>query len=98
MLLIWMVIATLVYSASLALWFGIFGLSFMAFDAGFSLWGALFVTAVGLYSVVALGAIIWGWIAFRREQNRRAALIMLAPTAYALLIFLILQIGAMLEG
>ncbi len=97
MLLAWMILSTLIYSASLALWFGIFGLSFMAFDAGFSIGPAIFVAAVGFYSVVAIGAIIMGWGAFRREEKRRAGLIMLLPTAYILLIVLVLRIGIWIQ-
>jgi hypothetical protein len=98
MLMFWMIASTLIYSASLAIWMGIFGLSFMAFDSGFAIGPALFVTAVGLYSVVALGSIIWGWIALKREERRRAGLIMLAPIAYVALIALILQIGIWIQG
>ncbi len=93
MILAWMIISTLIYSASLAIWFGVFAISFMAFDAGFAVGPAIFVTAVGLYSVVALGAIIKAWGAFRRDEKRRAGWIMLVPAAYVFLIALILQIG-----
>ena len=89
----WMIVATLIYSASLAICFGVFGLSFMAFDAGFAIGPALFVVAIGLYSVVALGTIIWAWAQYRRNEKRKASLIMLIPAGYVALIALLLQIG-----
>ena len=94
----WMIIATLLYSASLFLWFSMFGLSFMAFDAGFAFRAAVFVAAVGLYAPVVLGTIIWAWIAYRQSKQRRAGLIMLVPLAYVVLLTLVLQIGIWIQG
>lgn len=93
MLLAWLIIATLLYSLSLALWFGFFGLSFMAFDSGFSIGGALFVAAIGLYAPTALGGMIWSWISYRKKEVRRAGLLTLIPLGYIALLLLILQIG-----
>lgn len=98
MLIAWMIIATLIYSASLALWFGVFGLSFMAFDAGFSIGPLLAVSAIALYAVIALATIVLGWGAYRRQEKRRAGLIMLLPAGYVALIALILQIGIWIQA
>ena len=98
MTMAWMIFATLINSASLALWFGIFGLSFMSFDSGFAFGAALFVAAVGIYAPIALGTIIWAWIQYRKTEHRRAALIMLIPLGYVALVALILQIGIWIQS
>lgn len=98
MLLAFLIIAQLLYLASLLLWFAIFGLSFMAFDAGVSALGVAFVLSIGVYPLIVFGASIWAWLAYRKQQTRRAGWLMLAPLGYAALFFLVLQLGALLQG
>jgi len=85
MLLAWMISATILYSLSLLLWFGLFALSFLAFDAGTALGPVLFVTA---YAPLTIGTMIWAWIKYRKLEGRHAGLIMLLPLAYVVLFYL----------
>ena len=70
---IYLVGSQILYVLCLIPWFVIWGLSFMSFDQGFSVWNISFVLGIGLYPVAVLLCSILSWIL--HIQRKRTAII-----------------------
>ncbi len=68
----WLIISQLITLATLPFWLMGALMSVMAFDNGVEFWNMLFVGAVWLYPVWALGLAVAGWVAFARKKNTAA--------------------------
>jgi len=73
-LLAWMIITQLLMLVSLLGWAVVAGLSFMAFDAGYSTGAAIFVGVIWSYPIIVLISILLAWIAYHRAKHRAAAI------------------------
>ena len=94
-LLIWMIATQLLMLLSLAGWAALAGLSFMAFDGGYSTGAAIFVGAIFSYPLIVLLCIILAWLAYRRAKHRAAAIWSSLPLLPVVLyfLFLVMPIG-----
>lgn len=70
---IYLIGSQILYVLCLIPWFVIWGLSFMSFDQGFSVWNISFVLGIGLYPVAVLLCSILSWIL--HIQRKRTAII-----------------------
>ncbi|EFM08547.1 conserved hypothetical protein [Paenibacillus curdlanolyticus YK9] len=70
---IFLAISQIIYVISFLPWLLIFGMSFMSFDQGFSVWNLSFVGGIAIYPVAVLLGSILGWVLHKR--NKRAAVI-----------------------
>ncbi|WP_342542567.1 hypothetical protein MHH33_17835 [Paenisporosarcina sp. FSL H8-0542] len=66
------------YVLCLIPWFVIWGLSFMSFDNGFSVWNVSFVLAIGFYPIAVILCSIFSWI-LHIQRKRTAIIINLIP-------------------
>ena len=55
-----------IYAIMLLPWFLIWGLSFMVFDNGVSLWGIGIMIAVTLYPIAVVGCSILSWVNLKK--------------------------------
>lgn len=78
-LLAWMIVTQLLMLLSLVGWAVVSGLSFMAFDSGYSTGAAIFVGAIWSYPLLVIFGIILSWIAYRRSKHRVAAIWSIFP-------------------
>lgn len=70
------------YLLSVPFWFFIWGLSFMAFDNGISLWGMIYVVVISLYPVAVIVCLILSWIFKSKNKSRLAVIFCLIPSLW----------------
>ncbi|MBP3966034.1 hypothetical protein [Paenibacillus lignilyticus] len=63
------IISQIIYVLFLLPWFGIFIMSFMSFDAGFSTWNVAFVSAIAAYPAAAIVCSILAWVFHKRRKG-----------------------------
>jgi len=87
---IYLVILQVIYLLCLIPWLPIWGLSFMSFDGGFSIYNILFVSIITLYPVAIIICTILSWI-LRTKRKKTAIIINLIPmlwvAGFALVVF-----------
>lgn len=93
----WLVFSQLGYLVSLLAWFGLFGVSYMAFDEGVNALGVFLVVLIGIWPILIAGASIYAWMRYQAREFRTASWTMLVPIVYAGLFWTFLLIGAWLE-
>ncbi|TXK77353.1 hypothetical protein FU659_23085 [Paenibacillus sp. N3.4] len=71
-----------IYLISLPFWFLVWGLSFMAFDNGISLWGIICVVVISLYPVAVIVCSILSWIFKSKNKSRLAVILCLIPSLW----------------
>ncbi|MEK6916403.1 MAG: hypothetical protein AABW92_01545 [Nanoarchaeota archaeon] len=86
---IWLIISQIFILLTLLPWLAMFGLSFMAFDAGISFTGILFVLTIGSYPILCILLSIFAWKAYNRQNIQKAVILGSIPIVLAM-IFLIL--------
>ena len=97
-LLIWMIVSQVLTVGTLALWLGMAGLSFMAFDAGVTPQATTFVTVVLVYPIFPLALVIAAWIAFARRKDRLAGILSGLSFSLPLVVYGILAAIAVLTS
>ncbi|MCM3746959.1 glycoside hydrolase family 31 protein [Paenibacillus pasadenensis] len=65
----WLVILQVIGAVCLVPWLVVIGLSFMAFDSGFSWFAVMLVAVIGSYPVVWLGGVISSWLLYKRQPK-----------------------------
>lgn len=68
-MLFWLIVSQFLTLGSLLPWFVVAGLSFMAFDSGFSWAGLLFIAAVWSYPAFILICIGLAWLLYRQSYH-----------------------------
>ncbi len=91
-LLIWMIVSQVLTAGTLALWLGMAGLSFMAFDAGVTPQATTFVSVVLAYPIFPLVLVIAAWIAFAGHKDRLAGI--LSGLSFSLPVLVYIVLGA----
>ena len=76
---LYLIIIQVIYSFTLPIWFFIWGISFMAFDAGISLGGIVYVLITTLYPIAIIISSIYSWSFQRKAKLRPAFLLSLIP-------------------
>lgn len=71
-MLAWLIITQLLGLLSLLPWLVISGLSFMAFDAGYSITAVVFVGLIWSYPLLPIICSIVAWVAYARGQTTTA--------------------------
>jgi len=88
-----LIIIQSVYSIMLLPWYFIWGLSFMVFDSGISLWGIGIMISVTLYPVAAVGCSILSWIFLKKIKPLYIIKINFVPAiwiiAFAIVLFVL---------
>ena len=79
----WLVISQVVGLLSLVPWLAVAGLSFMAFDSGYSTGAAVFVGAVLCYPLLPIGAAIIAWVLRARRRDTAALVVTSLPLLVA---------------
>lgn len=69
----YLVISQIIYVLALIPWLFTFGVSFFAFDSGFSVGSVLFVVVIGVYPIFMITSSIVAWCIHKRYK--RAAII-----------------------
>ena len=68
-MLFWLIVSQFLALGSLLPWFVVAGLSFMAFDSGFSWAAMLLVAAVWFYPAFVLICIALAWLLYRQSYH-----------------------------
>lgn len=80
-----LIISQIFYLICIVPWLPIFLLSFMSFDAGFTLYNVAFVSVIGFYPIAVIICSIIAWFLRLRKKNV-AIIINLVPMLWILLI------------
>ncbi len=94
--LIWLIVSQVLTVATLVVWLGMAGLSFMAFDAGVTPQATTFVSVVLAYPVFPLALVIAAWIAFARHKNRLAGILSGLSFSLPVVVYIVLAAIAVL--
>ncbi|MFC5469161.1 hypothetical protein ACFPPD_10555 [Cohnella suwonensis] len=78
-----LIIGQVMYALCLAPWLLVWGLSFMGFDQGFSLFNIALVAGIGLYPVALIACSILAW-KLRKRKKKIAVLLNLVPLVWIL--------------
>ncbi len=99
-MLFWLIVSQVLALGSLLPWFVVAGLSFMAFDSGFSWTALLFVALVWSYPVFILICILVAWLLYRRSYHTGSLISTSIPLLIAvpLLGFLLYDVVASFLG
>ncbi|MEK3732080.1 hypothetical protein MKX64_06450 [Paenibacillus sp. FSL M8-0334] len=80
-----------IYALMLVPWFIVWGVSFMVFDSGYSLWGVGIMIMVTLYPIAVAVCSLLSWIYVKKMRPLSIVAINLVPSiwimAFALIIF-----------
>lgn len=79
----YLILTQALYALFAVPWLGVWGLSFMGFDAGFSWPAVAIVLAIGLYPVASLISCILAWV-LRKRKPRAAVWLNLVPMLWVL--------------
>ncbi|MDR6726907.1 apolipoprotein N-acyltransferase [Paenibacillus amylolyticus] len=72
------------YVLTLMPWFIIWGLSFMAFDSGVSMWGVALVTIVTLYPLAVVISSVLSWLLKKKVKTLGLILISSFPLLWVI--------------
>jgi hypothetical protein len=86
---IYLILIQIIYALSLPFWFLFWGISFMAFDNGFSNSGILFVSLISLYPVAVIGFSILSWKLRSMKRIRLAIILNFIPMIWIIWLIII---------